>query len=112
MDKQIREVVLSLELQSDLESIFNYGHETFGLRAAESFLADLIFRVESLAFNYELYPECVHLKTQARNYRNFFIGSYLVVYRITEHRIEVLRAFHSSRSINAVKSSKKLRLSL
>ena len=109
MDKQSREVIFSLELVSDIENIFNYGLETFGLRAAESFLDDLIYRVENLDTNYDLYPECLHLKTKIREYRNFTIGSYLVVYRISLNRIEVLRAFHSSRSISSLKSARNVK---
>ena len=94
MDKQSRTVIFYLQFQSDLQNIFIYRLETFGIRAAESFLSELIFRVQNGSFNYELYVECMHLKTKLRQYCSLLIGSYLLVYRITPSKIEVLRAFY------------------
>lgn len=109
MDKQSREVVLSQEIRLDLNIIFEYGKDTFGLRAAQSFMADVIFKLESLSTLYELYSECRFLPTKSNMYRNLFLGSYIIIYRIRPERIEVLRAFHSSQSIRKLKTSRKVK---
>jgi len=72
-------------------------------------MADIIFKVESLSTLYELYAECRFLPTKSKMYRNLFLGSYIIIYRIKPDRIEVLRAFHSSQSIRKVKSSGKIK---
>lgn len=109
MDKERREVVFSTELLHDLNSIFNYGIETFGIRAAESFLLELLIKLENLQTEYEVYPMCRFLPTKSKSYRNLFLGSYVIIYRITTIRIEVLRAFHKSRSVKKIKSARKIR---
>jgi toxin ParE1/3/4 len=112
MGKRIRKVVYSDYYILDLENIFKFGNETFDLLAAQSFLEDLFLKTENLTLDPELYPECRYLRTKTKIYRNIIVGSYLIIYRITKNRIEVLRAFHSSRNIRNIKSSEVLRCSL
>jgi toxin ParE1/3/4 len=106
MDKRIRKVVYSDIYSLELENIFKYGTEIFGLIAAQSFLEDLFFKTENLKYNCELYPECRYLETKSRMYRNIILGSYLIIYRITKNRIEVLHVIHSAMSIRKIKLSR------
>ncbi|WP_026978489.1 type II toxin-antitoxin system RelE/ParE family toxin [Flavobacterium tegetincola] len=109
MESQSKTVVTSaLFDHRDIPSIFYYGMETFGIRIADTFIEEIYYRVGLLETQYLLHPECRHLKTKDKIYRNIIIGSYLIIYRITENRIEVLRAFHGSRSPKTIKSSKKI----
>ena len=94
----------------DLPSIHEYGMETFGLKLADYFIAEIYIRLNELSDNYYLHPECRHLITKTKKYRNIILGSYLIIYRITADRIEVLRAFHSSRSPKTIQASKKIKI--
>lgn len=94
----------------DLPSIHEYGMETFGLKLADYFIAEIYLRLEELSNSYYLHPECRHLITKSKKYRNIILGSYLIIYRITNDRIEVLRAFHCSRSPKTIQRSKNIKI--
>ena len=109
METQQKEVVRSTFYLQDIVDIFEYGSATFGDRAGMIFYEDLKMTVRSLETQYLLHPECRHLETKSKIYRNIVIGSYLIIYRITLNRVEVLRAFHGSRSPKTIKSSRKIK---
>lgn len=110
MESQKLEVVISDLALISLEQVYEYGIEMFAYAAATVFIDELIFRIEQLSINYLLHPECRYLPTKAKIYRNLIYGSYLVIYRITINRIEVLNILHSSRSISAIKASRKIKV--
>ena len=109
METEQKEVVRSTFYLQDIVDIFEYGSATFGERAGLIFYEDLKMTVRSLGSQYLLHPECRHLETKSKIYRNIVIGSYLIIYRITLNRVEVLRAFHGSRSPKTIKSSRKIK---
>jgi plasmid stabilization system protein ParE len=92
-------VVLSTEFQKDVKSVFEYGVETFGYNGAKTFISEIYMHVWNLDCQYLMFPEARFLSDTNRNYRNIILGSYLIIYRITNERIEVLRIFHSSQCI-------------
>jgi toxin ParE1/3/4 len=110
METRKKEVVRSFFYSDDILDIFEYGEATFGEKAALSFFQDLLITVRSLESQYYLHPECRHLTTKTKKYRNIILGSYLIIYRITPTRIEVLRAFHCSRSPKKIQDSKKVKI--
>ena len=69
-----------------------------------------IERVEKLENDYPYYPECRHLTTKSRMYRNIILDSHLIIYRITEERIEVLDIFHSASSMRKIKKTKNIHI--
>ena len=81
-----------------------YGNETFGAVVAQRFFEQILELVEALKCNYLSHPECRHLPTDDKRYRNIIVGSYLIIYRITNKRIEVLEILSSFRSITKIKS--------
>ena len=111
MEIKVREVITSeLFDYVDIPSIFYYGMETFGIKLADSFIEEIYFRIEKLETQYLLHPECRHLETKTKIYRNIILGSYLIIYRIRANKIEVLRAFHGSRSPKAIKTVRKVKV--
>ena len=104
MESQPKEVIKSTYYYFDVQDIFQYGEATFGEKAANYFYEDL----KSLAAQYYLHPECRHLETTDKVYRNIILGSYLIIYRITEDKIEVLRALHGSHSPEYIQSIKNI----
>jgi toxin ParE1/3/4 len=111
MEKESRKVVTSEPFDFiDLPSIHEYGWATFGLKLADCFVAEIYSLIGDLSKNYLLHPECRHLETKTKKYRNIIFGSYLIIYRITPHRIEVLRAFHGSRSPKIIKKIRSIKV--
>lgn len=108
METEQKEVVRSTFYLQDIVDIFEYGSATFGERAGLIFYDDLKMTVRTLAKQYLLHPECRHLETKTKIYRNIIFGSYLIIYRIKAQKIEVLRAFHGSRSPKEIKKVRKI----
>lgn len=96
MDTGKLTVVVSEQYSDDLKNIFQYGSETFGNASALLFYDNIERLVKNLEIEYFMYPECRFLVTKSKMYRNIILESYLIIYRITPNRIEILRAFHSS----------------
>lgn len=110
MEATKKKVVKSVYYYKDIQDIFEYGEATFGEKAAVSFFDELVINTQNLESSYLLYPECRHLETKTKKYRNIIFGSYLIIYRITPNRIEVLRAFHCSRSPKSIKESRSIKV--
>jgi plasmid stabilization system protein ParE len=110
MESKTLEVVVSDLALKSLEQIYEYGIETFAFNAATIFIEELTERIEQLSTEYLLHPECRYIPTKSKKYRNLIHGSYIAIYRITFSHVEVLNILHSSRSISAIKSSRKIKL--
>jgi len=103
-----KEVVISQQFDLDLIDVYIHGEDVFGSIAAKSFIADIYSRVWSLDLMYYLHPECRHLQTKTKIYRNIILGSYLVIYRITSEKVEVLRIISGHVSITKLKLTRKI----
>jgi len=110
MEVEALEVVVSNIALKGLEQVYEHGIEAFALNAATLYIEELILKIEMLSVNYLVYPECRYLATKSRKYRNIIHGSYLVIYRVTSARVEVLNVIHGSRSITTVRSSRKINI--
>lgn len=108
MEIRKKEVVKSEFYYNDIQDIYEYGLATFGLRLADMFFESVLETAENLETEYLIHPECRHLETKSKMYRNIILGSYLIIYRIRANRIEVLRAFHGSRSPKIMKEIRKI----
>ena len=106
MEKRIRKVVYSTSFYKDLQNIYLYGKETFGKVFADLFIEEINHTTDGLSFQFNLHPECRSLRTKSKIYRNIVLGKYLIIYRITPENIEILRAFHSSRSVSKIKTAR------
>jgi plasmid stabilization system protein ParE len=111
MEKGTKSVRYSTQFKLDVMGIFSYGFETFGKNQAEKYQADIYRLVQSLDVFYSIYPECRHLPTKSKKYRWIILESHLIIYRILDAEIQVLRIIHSKRSISKVKSSRKIKIS-
>ncbi|MCX6272833.1 MAG: type II toxin-antitoxin system RelE/ParE family toxin [Bacteroidetes bacterium] len=104
-----KKIKVSQQFSFDITEVYLYGEELFGATAAKSFIADIYGRIWSLDEMYLLNPECRHLQTKNKIYRNIIVGSYLIIYRITEDSIEVLRILHSHSSIKKIMTSRPIK---
>ena len=109
MEENIKEVVYSSAFYNDLQSIYLYGYEIFGVTIAD-FLQDKILNLTSrLSDHSYIYPECRHLATKKQIYRNIILGNYLIIYRIRNSKVEVLRALHGSKKNKTIKATRKIK---
>jgi len=90
--------------------ILEYGIGMFGYLQAKKYFDLISHLVERLDTYYAYHPECRHLATKSRMYRNIILDAHLIIYRITDTRIEVLDIIHSASSIRKIRSSRNIRL--
>ena len=110
MEQKILPVIYSAVTFQSLETIYEYGAETFSPSMAEKFVSDLIEKVDKLHSEYMQHAECRFLPTKSKKYRMFTFISYLVIYRITTDHIEVLAIIHKSRSIASIRAARRIKI--
>jgi toxin ParE1/3/4 len=101
-----QQVKLSKEFIIDLDDIYQYGVETFGLNQAELYEKEIWKLVDNLTYNYLLFPECRYLQTKSKIYRWIILDSHFIIYRLTNSEVQVLRIIHAKRSVSAIKSAR------
>ncbi|MDR2423191.1 MAG: type II toxin-antitoxin system RelE/ParE family toxin [Prevotellaceae bacterium] len=110
MVEEQKEVIVSKSYKDHLNLIIEYSNEIFGYNQSEKYLNIIIYLVERLYYNYGMYPECCHLATKKRIYRNIILDSHLIIYMITVLRIEVLDIIHSASSIRKIRGIRSIRI--
>lgn len=103
-------IITSSLYEDSLKNVFRYGQETFGTETAINFFNHTTSIVLSLKTGYLTFPECRYLSTKTHIYRNIIIGSYLIIYRVTKSRIEVLDIISSRKSLTKIKATRKIRI--
>ncbi|MDR1918876.1 MAG: type II toxin-antitoxin system RelE/ParE family toxin [Tannerellaceae bacterium] len=101
---------VSEEFDKNLTRVYEYGIETFGYFQAERYNDTIRRALSTLSTFYTVHPECRHLATKSRIYRNIILDAHLIIYRITDERIEVLDIVHSASSIHKIRGVRKIRL--
>jgi plasmid stabilization system protein ParE len=91
-------------------NIYDYTLDTFGYFQAERYLQQIRRSLYTLPGFYLAYPECRHLATKSRMYRNIILDAHLIIYRITARRIEVLDIIHAASSIRRIRAARSIRL--
>ncbi len=110
MEKEPKPVIYSIQFWQDLIEIYRYGTETFGKIQAEKYQENIYSLVNGLVISYDIYPECRHLPTKSRMYRWIILDAHLIIYRVTDFEIQVLRIVHSKRSISKIKAFRSIKL--
>lgn len=103
-------VRVSLEFNFDLDHIFTYGKDTFGIQQAELYESEIWKLIEGLSLNWPFFSECRHLPTKSKMYRWIILELHFIIYRITATEIQVLRIVHSHRSVTKIKGSRSIKL--
>jgi len=104
------QVRLSQEFNVDLDDIYQYGVHTFGISQAEIYEIEIWQLIERLSLSYLLFPECRHLPTKSKMYRWIILDAHLIIYRITENEVQVLRILHAKRSVSKIKTVRRVSL--
>jgi plasmid stabilization system protein ParE len=105
-----KRVQLSSQFETDIHNLYEYGVETFGLTAAELYKQHIMALTYGLCDFYLMYPECRHIITKSRMYRNIILESHLIIYRINLESIQVLRVLHTHSSISKIKNTRSIKL--
>jgi len=87
---------LRLRAQCDLESIWQYSFETWGIVQAEHYLRSLVTRFEWLADNPLLGKPRDDIKP---GYRSFPEGQHVVFYKTNEQHIDIIGVVHQNQDI-------------
>ena len=101
-------VITSNKFKASFDHIYDYSLKTFGYIQAERYDRKIEKAIETLPFRYLVHPECRHIPTKSRMYRNIILDSHLIIFRITEQRIEVLDIIPSASSISKIRSARKI----
>jgi len=88
--------------------IYEYSVETFGYLQAQRYKQKVELSIDMLPVRYLVHPECRHIPTKSRMYRNIILDSHLIIFRITEQRIEVLDIIPSASSISKIRSARNI----
>ena len=84
----------------------NYDINTFGYFQAERYSREIEQSLSTLSEHYLMYPECRHLSTKSRIYRNIVLDAHLIIYRVTDYCIEVLDIIHQASSIRKIRQKR------
>ena len=90
--------------------VYEQGLDLFGYFQAETYANKIKAALYELDRTYPYYPECHHLTTKTRMYRNIILDSHLIIYRICEERIEVLDIIHAASSISRIRQTRKIHI--
>ena len=88
--------------------IYEYTFDAFGYYQAERYIEKIDKALNTLQNFYVIYPECRHLTTKSRMYRNIILDAHLIIYRITDKCIKVLDIIHSASSIGKIRDVRKI----
>ncbi len=110
MEKEQKKIVRTDIFKQKQFETYNYGADAFGEFLADIFMSRLEKIIDELEYQYDLHPECKHLQTKSKIYRNIIFGKYLVIYRITTEKVELLTMLHSSRSVAEIKKTRKIKV--
>ena len=112
MEEEIPRKPYEVSDQFDAHSaeVYQYTFDTFGFRQAERYRQKIRSAVFSLSERYLSYPECRHIPTKSRMYRNIILDAHLIIYRITRERIEVLDIIHGAMSVSKIRNARKIHL--
>jgi plasmid stabilization system protein ParE len=105
-----KKVSVSPRFYESNAQVYDQGLYLFGYFQAERYNRQIDKAIDTLSDFYTAYPECRHLATKSRMYRNIILDAHLIIYRITDVRIEVLDILHSASSINKIRATRNIRL--
>lgn len=105
-----KSIIASSVFWDSYNKVYEQGLDLFGYYQAETYAHKIRTVLYELGWAYPYHPECRHLATKARMYRNIILDSHLIIYRICEERIEVLDIIHASSSMKRIKQTRKIHI--
>jgi len=102
--------IVSRDFNASRKHIYEYSLDTFGYFQAERYREKIRKSLDTLPCYYTAYPECRHMATKSRMYRNIILDAHLIIYRISAEHIEVLDIIHAASSISKIRRVRKVHL--
>ncbi len=88
-----RDILLRPRAEEDLESIYDYSYEEFGLNRAVEYIHNLNNTFIKLANNPDLARKCDFIKPNLQTYQ---VSSHIIFFKVTKVRISIIRILHKS----------------
>ena len=85
-------IIIKASAKADLEEIYLYSFNEFGLKKTEKYIKDIDLSFKKLSQNYQL-GKIYHYR---KGYRFFKVASHIIFYRISINRILIIRILHKS----------------
>ena len=93
-----RRYLLSPAAQADLEQIWDYTHDRWGVDQAEEYLRELQHAIDRAAANPRIGHACNEIRP---GYRKLAAGSHTLFYRVTaDDLIDVVRILHQRMDVD------------
>lgn len=89
-------VILSKAADADLEDIFDYTVEKYGLDQAVSYVSGFDNTFNMIAENPEIGKERKEIRNELRSFSK---DHYVIFYRLIDDRIRIVRILHESRDL-------------
>lgn len=83
--------VLKPRARADLDEIWDYTMERWGLEQAETYIRQLWKHIQAVADSPSLGRDCEDLRP---GYRQYPSGSHLLFYRLTDAGVDIVRILH------------------
>ena len=94
----MKELLVIREAEVDILEIFLYLSEVSGERARR-----ITYDIDDKCHGLCQFPDLGRIRDDlGQNLRSLPVGNYLIVYELTEIRINILHVIHSSRDLNAI----------
>jgi plasmid stabilization system protein ParE len=105
-----KKISVSSRFYESNAQVYSQGLYLFGSFQAERYNRQIDMVLDTLPDCYTAYPECRHLATKSRMYRNIILDAHPIVYRITDGRVEVPDILHSASSTGKIRAARNIRL--
>jgi toxin ParE1/3/4 len=90
--------LLSPAAQADLEQIWDYTHQRWGIDQAEEYVREFQRAIERAAANTQIGRGCDEIRP---GYRKLAAGSHTLFYRVTAHGvIDIVRVLHQRMDVD------------
>jgi toxin ParE1/3/4 len=83
---------LSPRARHDLETIWQYSFEQWGLEQANRYIDKIIAKFEAIAVGPLLLPACDHIRS---GYRRGLVERHMIYFRVDMQTIIIMRVLHS-----------------
>ncbi len=89
-------VILSVEAENDLEEIYDYSVDRFGLKVADEYFSQMVEGFDRIA----QFPESAIVRNElTADLRSKVYGSHVIFFKVQPEQILIIRILHQSRDM-------------
>lgn len=92
---------LTPDAEADVDRLFDFGIDTFGLDQAVKYIQGLEERFDDIANNPLMYPAVDHIR---QGYRRSVYGVHSIYYRMKSEHVDIMRLIHHEDILNKLKA--------